>query len=162
MNERRGSAILAVLIALGAGACKERKQEYNGIGQYLIRKTKLVDGKVNFRCQPSGDKLSWCFGGPEVKIGDQPAAVSLYFAGQTDEAPLAEIALAIRGCDADKAEKALVHAFGPASETKEKQLFWVKKAMFVAARLRVEGTTCDVSFVDPADQARVDELRAGK
>jgi len=162
MNDRRWSAILAGLGLVALLGCQERKQEYNGIGQYLIKKTKLVDGKVSFRCQPSGPKLSWCFGGPEVKIGEQPAAVSLYFAGQTDDAPLTEIALAIRGCDAEKAEKALTNALGPASETKDKQLFWVKKAMFVSARLRLEGTTCDVSFVDPADQTRVDELRAGK
>ena len=97
-----------------------------------------------------------------MKIGDQPAAVSLYFTGQTDDAPLTEIALAIRGCDTEKTEKALVNALGPASDRKDKQLFWVKKAMFVSARLRLEGTACDVSFVDPADQARVDELRAGK
>jgi hypothetical protein len=163
MSSARVSLVIAVLVTLvGLAGCKERKQEYNGIGQYLIRKTKLVDGKVAFRCQPSGDRLSWCFGGPDVKIGDQPAAVSLYFTGQNDDAPLSEIALAIRGCDAEKAQKALINALGPVSETKDKQLFWVKRAMFVSARLRMDGTTCDLSFVDPADQGRVDELRAGK
>jgi hypothetical protein len=149
--------ILAVL-----AACSERKQEYNGIGQYLLGKTTLADGEIHFRCQPSGDKLTWCFGGPDVKIGDQPAAVTLYFNGKTPEAPLAEIALSVRGCDAEKAEKALASALGPPSETGDKQIFWVKKAMFVAGKMRKEGTTCDISFVDPADQARVNELRAGK
>src|SRR5262247_2321209 len=130
MHERRSGAILAILAVLGASGCQERKQEYNGIGQYLIRKTKLVDGKVSFRCQPSGNNLSWCFGGPEVKIGDQPASVSLYFNGQNDDAPLSEIALAVRACDVERAEKALVKALGAPSETAEKQLFWTKKAMF--------------------------------
>ena len=149
-----------VVLVLLVG-CQERKQEYNGIGQYLLRKTTLADGQLHFRCQPSGN-LTWCFGGPDVKIGDQPAAVSLYFTGHKEDAPLSEIALSVRGCDAEKAEKALVNAFGAQTETLDKQLLWVKKAMFVSAKIRKEGTTCDISFVDPADQARVAELRAGK
>jgi hypothetical protein len=154
--------VLLVALVCGCFGCQDRKPEYNGIGQYLLRKTKLADGQVNFRCQPSGEKLTWCFGGPDVKIGDQPATVSLYFGGKTDDAPLSEIAMSIRGCDPDKAEQALAKAIGEPTERADKQLFWVKKAMFVSAKLRKEGTTCDLSFVDPADQARVDELRAGK
>ena len=68
----------------------------------------------------------------------------------------------MRACDVDKTDKALTKALGAPSETADKQLFWVKKAMFVSARLRMDGATCNVSFVDPTDQARVAELRSGK
>jgi hypothetical protein len=153
---------LAIGLLLLASGCKERTQEYNGVGPYMLKKTTLADGQVNFRCQPSDPRITWCFGGPEVKLGDQPAAVTLYFAGSTPEAPLVEIALAVRACNPESAEKALVAALGPPTESAEKQLFWRKKAMFVSVKLRKEGTSCDVSFVDPADQGRLDELKSGK
>ena len=153
-------ALAAVALAAAAPGC-QRKAELGGIGPYLLGKTRLVDGEVNFRCEPSGE-VTFCFGGPVVAVGDQPAAVSLYFAGTDKMSPLVEIFLNVRSCKVDALDAVLGKLLGPPTESRDKRRFWVLKRMFVAAALRTTGASCELSFVDPRDEKRIAELRAGK
>ena len=150
-----------LLLTLLLFACKPKPPPVNGLGPYVLGETKLATGKRRARCQPDG-KIMWCFGAPAIKVGDQPAAVDLYFDGQGDDASLIEIALRIRGCNIDAVDAALRTALGPSTQRRGRKLFWRSKFSFVAARLRVDGNACEVNFVDPKDTTRIAKLREEK
>jgi len=139
----------------------QQKQEINGLGPYVLNETKLEYGQQRSRCQPDGD-ITWCFGAPPIKVGTQPATVDLYFNGHENSALLIEIALRVRSCKADEIDGALTQALGPASESRDKLRFWKGKAAFVSAKLRASGVSCEINFVDPKDQKRIESLEQGK
>ena len=154
--------LASALLVVACGACGSREPEPNGIGPYVLGKTRLVDGKISFRCEPGGE-LTHCFGGPEVAVGTQAAQVDLYFAGTGDDAPLAEIFLSVRACRTDEVGQAMAQALGPPGEQAETRMLWNRKLVFVEAKLPAPGgSACELSFVDPKDTKRVAELKAGR
>ena len=161
---KRVLGVLGVVGVLGGGgalASCQRQPEYSGLGPYMLGETTLAYGRQHARCQEDG-AITWCFGAPPIRLGEQPATVDLYFVGHDDSALLVEIALRVRGCKDKEAEAALVGALGPPTESRNKLRFWKSRASFVAAKLRVSGVACEVSFVDPNDKARIERLERGE
>ncbi|MBI4508488.1 MAG: hypothetical protein HY698_02550 [Deltaproteobacteria bacterium] len=140
------------------GTACQRAQEVNGVGPYIIGKTMLADGQAAGRCIPSGE-ITHCFGMEDINLGDKPAQVGLYFAGKDPGARLMEVAMSVRSCDFESVTRALERALGTPTERRTKRHLWTRKLIFVSAALSER--TCEVSFVDSKDQARITELKAG-
>ncbi len=156
---------LALVSALAVGllsACKKDEQPPSGVGQWVLMSSTLEDGELRARCQPSGE-LTWCFGAPPIKIGDQPATVDLYFKGHDKSSKLVEIAMRVRACDREKVEPAFASAVGlPPTESSDKIRIWESPTSFIIMKLGVDGPSCDINFVHPSDAKRIAELKAGK
>jgi hypothetical protein len=149
-----GTVLVACLLA-----CSARAPDTSGVGPYVLGSTKLADGEVNARCQPT-DELTWCFGSPQIALGAQSATVDLYFGGHGKDAPLVEIVLAVRSCQVPVVEAALDKAIGAASESGPKRRVWSRRSAFILAKLPGSGTTCEVYFVAPSDKKRIAALRS--
>ncbi len=151
---------LAVLVALGSG-CK-RKNEYNGIGKWILGKTMLKDW--GYTCQPSG-KMTWCQANPlekshVVSLGGQNAVVGTLFDGTEPASELVEIVLEVDGCNVGSLKSWLESEFGDPSGKSEDRMYWKGKYAFIAARVPASQATCKINMVDPHDQKRVAELEA--
>ena len=160
MAPRVKAVLLAVAVA-GGIACKQRQADVNGIGPYVLGTMKLSDAQVLGRCTPDGD-IMWCFLAREIPLGDQSASVDLYFRGTKPDAPLDEIILEVRACHEEQALAALVKALGEPDESPPRRRIWRRQHAFILGRFRDGETSCQINFVDPSDQKRIDDLRKDK
>jgi hypothetical protein len=156
--------VACAALLLAGGACDKKKSDPNGVGPWQFGKSKLADAEAAGRCLP-GDGVVQCVGLSGIQIGKQAAQTDLYFKSNAKDAPLIEISLIIRACDAEAAGAALEQVIGPpTSASKDNRAhFWKWSTMFVAAQLPAKGSIeCLISFVEPKDEARIAELQAGQ
>ena len=155
--------LLAASLAL-AGACAKKHSDPDGVGPWQFGKSKLADAEAAGRCLPGQGSVQ-CVGLSSISIGAQPAQTDLYFKSDAKDAPLIEIVLTIRTCDAAAAGTALEAVLGPPTSVDKGGAlrFWSWSTMFVAAQLPEKGSIeCMVNFVEPKDDARIAELKAGQ
>jgi len=151
--------LLIVVLAVSVWGCERKRGEINGVGPYLLGKTQL--GQVSGACSPDGAK-TWCTSLSAVELGEQNAAVDLYFGGAEDNAPLVEIQLTIRACNSDSARSALTFQLGEPTEEPPDRMVWTGKQAVIVARLKAEPTVCRVSFVHPLETRTIEFLKTGK
>jgi len=147
-----------VVLALGVWGCERKRGEINGVGPYVLGKTKL--GQVSGACEPDHAK-TWCTSLSAVELGEQSAAVDLYFGGHDDNSLLVEIQLTIRACNSESAQSALTFQLGEPTETLPERLVWTGKQAVIVARLKAEPTVCRVSFVHPLETRTIEFLKTG-
>lgn len=153
---RGRAAALAMAAAVAWGAGCQRDPEFDGIDRYSLQELTLADAPGV--CTPD-DELTWCHTNPSVAIGDQAAAVDLYFRGDGDRAPLVEIVLTIRGCRGDDIARELTGELGDPDGERGSTLRWEGEYAVLFAQLDTGGAGCEINFVDPEDDERIGELR---
>ena len=182
------AVVLTLVAATFAGiaalaACKGRKGEPAGIGNYVFGRTTLANVHKAV-CQPTeltdGRKATWCFALPPVKVGKRVGEVDAYFLGNPppllgDDAtkeqieadkieraklPLIEVQLKIRGCVEDEVDRWMRERFGPPIETKSTRQYWKNSFLWAAAFLPSEPGRCLVHFLPLSENAEIERLKA--
>lgn len=152
----------AALALVALAACEGRQPEFAGVGQWRFTKTVRADAKAGV-CQPTelsdGRKATWCYALPSYKIGKRVALVNLYFDGTTDQAPLIEIQLQVRGCVEEEVESWMRQNFGPPIETRSTRGYWKNSFLWAAALMPSEPGRCVVHFLPLSEQSEIDRIK---
>jgi hypothetical protein len=144
-----------VVVGAGATACHRPKAEINGLGPWILGKTTLQD--AGGFCNPG--QVTFCSHAGTFPLGQQQGDVNLYFRGQEPSAPLIEIELTVRRCDAPSVVESLTGVLGAPTETNGEHRFWSGKAAFVSVHAPTATRGCEVSFVTVDDADRIAELK---
>ncbi len=151
---------LVVLAALVA--CNGKQGEVSGIGPYHFGHTtrgQIHDGI----CQPTdlsdGRKATWCFALPPFKVGKRNADVDAYFLGTSNDAPLIELQLKIRGCVENDADQWMRQRFGAPIETKGPAEFWKTSTMWAGAWLPSDPGRCIIHFLPLSENSEIERLK---
>lgn len=163
-----------VVAALAVAACGQRSREAAGLAGWNVGRAKLGDVKEG-RCDPTdlpgGRKGVWCFGGPGVTMGRQPASVHLYFSdgsatgggvGSSGNmaSPMIELQLRVRTCDVASVDRYLRDRLGVPAESRRGRSSWETRFLLAHARLPDTDGACLVRLFPPAERAEFDRVRA--
>ena len=160
---RFSCALVVALIALSG--CSKKDESPNGVGPWQFGRSVLSDAEAAGRCIPIEGGQMQCIGLSAMQVGGQVGEPQVYFASAAKDAKLIEIAITIRTCDAPAVANDLTTRIGkPTTQSDDgKMLTWQMSTMFVRALVPDKKSGwCELSFVDPGDQARIADLKAGK
>jgi hypothetical protein len=154
-------ALLLVLVAV-IGACDTKQGSITGLGPYVFGHT--TRGSIhNGVCQATdlndGRKATWCFGLPPLKVGKRTAEVDAYFLGTSNDAPLIELQLKIRGCVEDEADQWMRERFGAPIATEHNKEFWKNDIFWAGAWLPNEPGRCIIHLLPLSENSEIDRLR---
>jgi len=159
----RGPAPKWLAIALVvAAACEGKPGEVSGIGPYRFGHT--TRGQVRDGiCQPTdlndGRKATWCFALPPFKVGKRVAEVDTYFLGTSNDAPLIEVQLKVRGCVEEEASQWMRERFGPPIESKGNREYWKNSFLWAGAFLPDQPGRCIIHFLPLSENAEIERLK---
>jgi hypothetical protein len=157
---------LLILVALTAlCACEKKNSDPNGVGPWQFGRSKLADAEAAGRCLPIEGGQMHCIGLSAMQVGGQVGDPQTYFASKEKDAPLIEISISIRTCDAKAVAADLTQRIGPPSSQSAdgSQLIWSLSTMFVRALVPdKQSGSCELNFVQPKDEQRIADLKAGK
>ncbi len=153
---------VALVLVLVLPACETKKSEPSGVGPYVFGHT--TRGQVHDgNCQPTvledGRNATWCMALPPFKVGTKTAEVDAYFGGATNEAPLIELQLKVRGCVEDEADRWMRERFGPPIESKSTREYWKNSFLWAMAELPSEPARCILHFLPLSEQAEIARLK---
>jgi hypothetical protein len=157
--------VIVVLLAALAAGCEKKEEGPNGVGPWQFGRSTLADAEAAGRCIPIENGQMHCIGLSAMQVGGQIGDTQTYFASGDKKAALIEISISIRTCDAAAVAADLSARIGkPSSQSEDgKQLFWALKSMFVRALVPdKQSGSCELNFVDPKDEQRIADLKAGK
>jgi hypothetical protein len=162
---RLASVLLLVTTFALVSGCKKPNEDPNGVGPWMFGRSKLADAEAAGRCLPLEGGEMHCIGLTVMTVGGQAAETQVYFKSKDKDAALIEISLGIRACDAKAVAADLTQRIGPPkSQSADGALLtWSLSTMFVRALVPDKQTgECQINFVDPKDEARINDLKAGK
>jgi hypothetical protein len=157
--------VLASLLPLALAACDKKPQDPNGVGPWQFGRSKLADAETAGRCLPIEGGQMHCIGLSAMQVGGQVGDTQVYFASAEKSAPLIEISLAIKACDASAVANDLGGRIGMPQERGPDgaTLYWSLSTMFVRALVPDKKTgESQLNFVLPTDAQRIADLKAGK
>lgn len=149
------------LAALAAVACSRKDPGFDGVGPWHVGRTTM--GEAAVRCDPpraEDPDLHWCYLNPDLTFAGQQASVDLYFRGQGDLAPLAELLLVISRCKVEDLDRALAQKLGPAPERHGSTYVWKQPTAHIVARMPTADGECHLSFLAPGEGERLAALVA--
>jgi hypothetical protein len=158
------SSLLIVAMFLGMVACEKADEGPNGVGPWNFKRSRLADAEAAGRCMPIEGGFVQCIGLTSMGLGGQDAHVQLYFKSADKNAPLMEISLSVKTCQPPAVAADLIARIGEPKDRRDgdKTLFWSLPGMFVRALVPEKGSgECLVTFVSPADKARIEDLQKG-
>lgn len=151
-----------LLVLAAFAACNPKPAEPSGIGSYRFGHTtrgSIHDGI----CQPTdlndGRKATWCFALPPIKVGKRTAEVDAYFLGTSNDAPLIEVQMKVRGCVEEEASQWLRARFGPPIESKGNREYWKNSFLWIGAFLPDQPGRCIFHFLPLSENAEIDRLK---
>lgn len=153
-----------MLGALALAACGSSAAEPAGIGPWDVTKSTLAD--ATGRCDPTdldgGRKGMWCYLQPALKLGEQAAAVDLYFGGTAPTASLVEIQLQIKACKTEDAHAWMTQAFGNPAGFKGTRFWWEKRHVLIVAEMPGAASRCNIRVFPVSERATYDRVKAGE
>jgi hypothetical protein len=151
-----------LLALVAVAACSQKPAEPSGIGPYRFGHTtrgSIHDGI----CQPTdlndGRKATWCFALPPIKVGKRTAEVDTYFLGTSNDAPLIEVQMKVRGCVEDEADQWIRARFGPPIESKGAREYWKNSFLWIGAFLPDQPGRCIIHFLPLSENAEIERLK---
>jgi hypothetical protein len=157
--------LIAAVWACVLAGCAKKNEDPNGVGPWQFGKSTLADAEAAGRCLPIEGGQMQCVGLSAMQVGGQVGDPQTYFASSKKDAPLLEIAITIRTCDAPAVANDLVGRIGkPTTQSADgKMLTWKMSTMFVRALVPDKSSGwCELNFADLKDAARIADLQAGK
>ncbi len=154
-----------VLVAAALAGCQKKNADPNGVGPWQFGRSKLADAEAAGRCIPIESGEMHCLGLSAMQVGGQIGDTQTYFASTDKSAALIEISISIKTCDAKAVAADLSTRIGPPRSQSEDgtQLFWSMSTMFVRALVPdKQSGGCEINFVQPKDEQRIADLKAGK
>jgi hypothetical protein len=146
---------------VAVAACKSEPPQYNGLGPYNVKRTKLKD--AGGRCEPTdmpdGRKGMWCFGQPPLTVAGKKADIDLYFLGTEPDAPVIEIQLQIKGCNEGDLTLWIRRRFGAPDEDRGRWASWSNAAIFLIAELPSSPGRCLLRVLPASEKPEFDRLR---
>lgn len=152
---------LVALGALAVAACSSAPAQPAGVGEWDVTKTTLAD--ASGRCDPTdledGRKGMWCSFQPALKVGEQAAAVDLYFGSTEPTSPVIEIQLQVKACRVEDFHAWMRTAFGNPLEFKGARFLWENRYLLIAADMPGSASRCIVRIFPRAEQAMYDRIK---
>jgi hypothetical protein len=153
------AAGLAAAIALAG--CGAESSEPAGVGGWDVTRTTLAD--ASGRCDPTdledGRKGMWCYLQPALKVGEQAAAIDLYFGGTAPTAPVVEIQLQVKACRSEDFDTWMRTSFGNPSERKGNRGLWQNRYLLISADLPGSASRCIVRIFPRSEQAMFERVK---
>jgi len=171
---RRVTRALLLLLVSAGHACGDRPRELAGFGPWNVPKTTVGMVKGG-RCDPTdlpdGRKGVYCFGVPGLQLGSRGASVALYFSDGTARAgvtgsganlaaPLIELQLTVRGCDATDLDGYLRGKLGAPASSGANRATWENTFILVAASLPDPDGSCLVRVFPHSERPEYERIRA--
>lgn len=152
----------ALVLGVALAACSQKAPQPSGIGPYRFGHT--TRGSIHEGiCQPTdlndGRKATWCFALPPIKVGKRIAEVDTYFLGTSNDAPLIEVQMKVRGCVEDEADQWLRARFGPPIEGQGAREYWKNSFLWIGAFLPDQPGRCIIHFLPLSENAEIDRLK---